>query len=152
MRLVVALPPKETQWQCSQCGEWTHKKENCAKRPRCFHCSSDKHDASDHSFTEEECKDNLKAFPHPPKCIVCNGPHTSDFKHCPLKPVYSKSKKSIKKLGGGDVSQICGQQNLIREQVVRENRIQNETAAQAANPGATTSADNMSISENLFNQ
>ncbi len=138
MRVVVPLPPKETQRQYSQFGECTYKKENCAKRPWCFYCSSDKHDARDHSCTEEQCKDGLKAYPHPPKCIVCNGPHTADFKRCPLKPVYTKPKGSIKRLSGADVSQICAQQKLIRERVVRENRIQNETAAQVANPGATT--------------
>ena len=138
MRMVIALLPKETPRQCSQYGEWTHKKENCAKRPWCFHCSSDKHDASDHSCTEEECKDSLKACPQPPKCIVCNGPHTADFEQCLLKPMYSKTKRSIKRLGGADVSQIRRQQKLIRERVVRENRIQNKTEAQVANPGATT--------------
>lgn len=152
MRVIVALPPKETPRQCSQCGEWTHKKENCAKRSQCFHCSSDKYDASDHSCTEEECKDSLKACLHPPKCIVCNGPHRADFEHCPLKPVYSKPKGSIKRLCGADVSQIRGQQKLIRERVVRENQIQNETAAQVANPSATTSADDMSLAENSSNK
>lgn len=152
MRVIVALPPKETPRQCSQCGEWTHKKENCAKRPRCFHCSSDKHDASYHSCTEEECKDSLKACPHPPKCIVCSGPHTANFEHCPLKPAYSKPKGSMRRLGGADVSQIRGQQKLIRDRVVRENRIQNEMAAQVANPGASTLADNMSVAENLSNK
>ena len=152
MRVVVALPPKKTPRQCSQCGKWTHKKKNCAKRHRCFHCSSDKHDTSDHSCTEEKCKDSLKACPHPPKCIMCNRPHTADFEYCPLKPVYSKPKGPIKRLGGADVSQIRGRQKLIRERVVRENRIQNEMAAQVANPGATTSADNMSVAENPSNK
>ena len=121
MQVVVALPPKETTRQCSQCEEWTHKKKNCAKRPWCFHFSSNKHDAGDYSCTEEECINSLKACPHPPKCIVCNGPHTADFEHCPLKPMYSKPKGSIKRLSGADLSQIRGQQKLIREQVVREN-------------------------------
>lgn len=108
MRVVVALPPKETPWQCSQCGEWTHKKKNCAKRPRCFYCSSDKHDASNHICTEKKCKNSLKACPHPPKCIVCSRLHTANFEHCPLKPAYSKPKGCMRRLGGADVSQICG--------------------------------------------
>lgn len=108
MRVIVALPPRETPRQCSQCGEWTHKKENCAKRPRCFHCGSDKHDASAHSCMEEECKDVSKPCPHPPECIVCNGPHTADFEHCPLRPSYSKPKGSVKRVSGPDVSQIRG--------------------------------------------
>lgn len=36
MRIIIALPLKETLRQCMQCGEWTHKRENYAKRPRCF--------------------------------------------------------------------------------------------------------------------
>ena len=152
MQVIVALPPKETPRQCSQCGEWAHKKENCAKRPRCFDCSSDKHDASNHSCTEEECKDSLKACPYPPKCIVCSGPHTANFEHYPLKPVYSKPKGSMRRLGGADVSEIRGQQKLIRDRVVRENRIQNEMGAQVANPGASTLVDNMLVAENLSNK
>ncbi len=152
MRVIEALPPKETPRQCFQCRELTHKKKNCAKQPRCFHCSSDNHDASDHSCTEDECKDSLETFPHPPKCIVCNGSHTADFEHCLLKPIYSKPKVSIKRLGRADVSQIREQQKLIRGRVVRDNRIQNETAAQVANNSAITSADNMSIAQNPSNK
>lgn len=152
MRVVVALPPKKTPRQCSQCGEQTHKIENCAKQPRCFHCSSDKHDTSNHSCTEEECKNSLKLCSHPPKCIVCNGPHIAYFEHCPIKPSCSKPKGSIERLSGADVSQIRGQQKLVRDRVIPENRLQNETAAQVANPSATTSANHMSVAENPSNE
>ncbi len=30
MHVIVTLPLKETPRQCMQCGEWTHKCENCA--------------------------------------------------------------------------------------------------------------------------
>ena len=43
MHVIVALPARETPTQCAKFGEWSHKKENCAKRARCYYCSSDKH-------------------------------------------------------------------------------------------------------------
>lgn len=43
MHVIVALPPKETPVQCTHCGEWSHKKDTCAKRPQCYHYGSQKH-------------------------------------------------------------------------------------------------------------
>ena len=91
---------------------------------------------------EEECKDGKRLCPHPPKCIVCNGLYVVDYVHCPLKPVYLKVKGSVKRHNGAEVLRIRGQQKLVRNRVIRENRLQNEMAAQAKNPNASTSADN----------
>lgn len=104
--MVVVLPLKETPWQCSQYGEWTHKKKNYAKWLKCFYYSSDKHDASNYNYTEEKYKNSLKTCPQLPKCIVYNRPYTIDFEYHPLKSGYSKPKESIKRLDRADVSQI----------------------------------------------
>lgn len=108
MRVIVALPPKRTPRQCFLCWEWSHKKENCAKKLRCFICSSNKHEAGNHVCMKEKCKDGATVCPHPPKCIICNGPHEADFNHCPLKPLYSKLKGATKSISGPNVSQIRG--------------------------------------------
>lgn len=139
MRVVVALPPKETSQQCLQCGEWTHRKENFAKHARCFQCSSDRHHTSVHRCKEEECKDGTGQCPHPPRCIVYNGPHITSYEQCPLRPVYSKLKGSIKRPDGPEVLHTRGQQKLVRNRVIKENRLQNEMAAQMANSDVNTS-------------
>lgn len=130
MRVIVALPPKETPRQCAQCGEWTHKRENCAKRLRCFCCSSDKHEMSSHSCYEKECMESSVFCLYPPKCIVCGGPHEADHESCLLKPVYSKVKGAITKPKGAEVARIWGQLKAIRERTIRDNRLQNEAAKQ----------------------
>ena len=152
MRVIVALPPKQTPQQCLQCGEWTHKKENCAKRARCFQCSSDKHFTSMHCCIEEECKDGVEHCPHPPRCIVCSGPHITSYEQCPFRPVYSKLKGSIKRPDGPEVLRIRGQQKPVRNRVIRENRLQNEMAAQMANSNAVTSTDYLSKADNSMNK
>lgn len=148
MSVIVALSPKETPWQCSQYGEWSHKKENYAKKARCFLCNSDRHEASNHVYMEEECKDGSAVYPHPPKCIVCNGPHRADFDHCPLKPVFSKLQGSVKKPAGLNIVQVREQQKLIRDRVIRENRMTIETAAQVANPDTNIPVDHRSATKN----
>lgn len=152
MRVIVALPPKQTPQQCLQCGEWIHNKENCAKRARCFQCSSDKHFTSMHCCIEDECKDGVEHCPHPPRCIVCSGPHITSYEQCPLRPVYSKLKGSIKRPDGPEVLRIRGQQKIVRNRVIRENRLQNEMAAQMANSDAVTLTDYLSEAENSMNK
>ncbi len=54
MRVIVALPLKNTPRKCMKFGEWTHKRKNYAKRPRCFQCSSDRHITEEHICLENE--------------------------------------------------------------------------------------------------
>lgn len=108
MHVMVACPARETPMQCTQCGEWSHKKDNCAKRGRCFYCSSDKHSLKGHYCQEEECQEESQGCPHPPKCIVCNGPHTTDYADCLIKPSYSKAKGTLVKATAAEVAQIRG--------------------------------------------
>ena len=77
------------------CGEWSHKKENCAKQARSYYCSSDKHVFETHRCEEGDCVEEASNYPHSPKCIVCNGPHNASYEGCPLRPGYSKAKNNI---------------------------------------------------------
>lgn len=54
MHIIVALLARETPIQCTQCGKWSHKKDKCAKRARCFHCDSNKHSLENHRCQGEE--------------------------------------------------------------------------------------------------
>lgn len=63
MHVVIALPAKESPIQCVKCGEWGRKKENCAKRARCYHCSREKHSFSIHKCEEDDCKDGNPPCP-----------------------------------------------------------------------------------------
>lgn len=121
MHVVVALPPKETPQQCTNCGEWSHRGENCAKNPRCFTCSSTKHRTENHICCEEECSDGIQRCPHPTKCIVCGGPHMADNNTCPLRPTFSKAKGVIKRPDRDESLRIRGQQKIIRNRHTREN-------------------------------
>ncbi len=121
MHVIVALPARETPIQCTQCREWSHKKDNCTKRTRCFYCSSDKHSVESHHCQEEKCKDESQSCPHPPKCIVCNGPHNADYTDCPLKTSYSKAKSVLIKATEAEVAQIRGQQKDLRNCLIRDN-------------------------------
>ena len=131
MRVIVALPLKETPRQCMQCGEWTHKRENCAKRPRCFQCSSDRHTTEEHICLENECAKSTSLCPHPPKCIVCGGAHRAEHESCPLRPVYSKAKGIIRKPERSEIARIRGQQKTIRDRTTRDNQLQIEVAEKA---------------------
>lgn len=130
MHVIVALPARETPTQCTNCGEWSHKKENCAKRGRCFYCSSDKHIFETHKCEEGDCIEGAPNCPHAPKCIVCNGPHNASYERCPLRPGYSKAKNSIVRLSNNEAAQIRGQQKALRSRLIRDNQLQAETATQ----------------------
>ncbi len=147
MHVVIALPAKESPVQCVKCGEWGHKKENCARRARCYHCSSDKHSFSAHKCEEDDCKDGNPPCPHPPKCIVCNGPHQASYEECPLRPAYSKAKGSIQKASGPEVSRIRGQQKLLRDRLTRDNRMQYELAAQNSVPNTQDTHNVTSVAD-----
>lgn len=97
MRIIVALPLKKTLRQYIYCEKWTHKRENCAKKPRCFQCSSDRHTTEKHICLKNEYAKNTSLCPYPSKCIVCNRAYKVEHKNCPLKLVYSKAKGIIKK-------------------------------------------------------
>lgn len=135
MHVIVALPARETPTQCAKCGEWSHKKENCAKRARCYYCSSDKHVFETHRCEEGDCVEGASNCPHPPKCIVCNGPHNASYEGCPLRHGYSKAKNSIVRPSNNEAAQIRGQQKALRSRLIRDNQLQAETATQA---GANT--------------
>ena len=122
MHVIVALPARETPIQCTQCGEWSHKKDNCAKRTWCFYCSSDKLLVESHHYQEEECQDESQSCPHPPKCIVCNDPHNTDYTDCPLKSSYFKAKDALIKATAAKATQIRGQQKVLKNRLIRDNR------------------------------
>lgn len=140
MRVIRALPPKETAQQCTGCGEWSHKRENCAKKARCFHCGSGKHSLQKHTCLEEECGNGATFCPHPPKCIVCAGPHLADYDKCTLRPVYSKTKGGIKKPTKAEVVQVRSQQKVLRTRIARDNQLQHEIEVKnSSNPAPPTS-------------
>ncbi len=114
MNVIVALPARENLIQFTKCGEWSHEKDDCAKRTRCFHSSSDKHQIESHHCQEEECQDESQCCTHPPKCIVCNGPHNADYIDCSQKPSYSKAKSALIKATAAEVARIGSQQKVLR--------------------------------------
>lgn len=132
MHIVTALPAKETPMQCANCRKWRHKQENCAKRTQCYYRSSEKHTSSDHKCEENECRDGNLPCPHPPKCIICNGPHQANYKQCPLGLTYSKAKSSIQKANSLEVARVRAQQKLLRDRLTRDNCMQYEVGAQSS--------------------
>ena len=139
MHVIVALPPKENPLQCVRFGEWSDRQENWAKRARCHQCSSEKHTFESHKCREEECADGTNLCPHPPRCIVWSGPHETNYENCLLRPIYSKAKGFIDQPDGSEAACIRGQQQkILRNQMVRDNRLQFEVAEQ--NAGKSTSA------------
>ncbi len=145
--VIVAVSARETPIQCTQCGKWSHKKDNFAKRTRCFYCSSDKHSVENHYCQEEECQDESQICPHLPKCIVCNGPHNADYTDCPLKPSYFKAKSALIKATEVEAAQISGQQKVLRNRLIRDNQFQAELARQTQ---ATTSSCTESNSSSSY--
>lgn len=55
----------------------------------------------------------------------------ADYEDCPLKPVYSKAKGTIIRPSGAEVSQIRGQQKVLRTRLIRDNRLHAEVASQS---------------------
>ncbi len=130
MHVIVALPPKKNPLQCVRCCEWSHRQENCAKLTRCYHCGSEKHAFESPKCGEERCADGTDLCPHLPRCIVCSGPHETNYENCPLRPIYSKAKGLIKRPDESEASRIRGQQKILRNCMVRDNRLQFEVADQ----------------------
>ena len=139
MRVILALPPKETPKQYLKCGEWLHKMQNCAKRQQCFHCSSGKYDTDLYMCMEKICVDQTVPCPHSPRCIVCNGLHIANYENCTLRPTYSKAKGAITRRDKTEVVRIRGQQRVARDRLIRDNFLQIETARHQSNPVDTTS-------------
>ncbi len=147
MSVIVALSPKETPRQCMQCGEWTHKCENCAKRPRCFQCSSNRHTTEGHICLDNECAKSTSLCPHLPKCIICGGAYRAEHESCPLRPVYFKAKGIIRKPERSEIARIRGQQKTIRDRITRDNQLQIEVAEKAKRATLPPAAQRLNYSE-----
>lgn len=65
--------PKRTIIQCMKCQEFGHTKNYCYKTPRCVKCDG-MHDTA-------ECRKDPK---EPPVCVNCKGPHTANYRGCPV--------------------------------------------------------------------
>lgn len=133
MRIIWALPPKETAQQCTRCGEWSHKSENCAKQARCFHCRRGKHISQEHSCLEKECGNGATFCPHPPRCIICAGPHLANNEKCSLRPSYSKTKNRTRKPTKTGVLQVHSQQAILCSRMTQDNRLQHDIEVQNNN-------------------
>lgn len=84
---IVFEPPRKSNdiVQCKKCQRYGHTKTYCWYPSRCVKCSLN-HDT-------RECN---KPLNNPPKCVLCNGDHPSNYKGC---SVYSEIKaKSFPKL------------------------------------------------------
>ena len=149
INVIVTLPARETPIQCTKCGEWSHKKDNCAKHTRCFYCSSDKHLVESHHCQEEECQDESQSCPHSPKCIVCNSPHNADYTDYSLKQSYSKAKGALIKATSAEVAQINGQQKVLRNRLIPDNQFQAELARQTQATISICTQSNSSSSNQL---
>lgn len=130
MHVIVALSACETPIQCTQCGEWSHKKDNCTKCARCFYYSSDKHSVKSHYCQEKECLNKSQNCPHPLKFIICNGPHSADYTDCPLKLSYFKAKDALIKVTLAKAAQLQGQLKILRNYLMRNNCFQAKLAKQ----------------------
>ena len=65
--------PRRTIIQCLKCQSYGHSKNYCSNQPKCVKC--DKHHPSD------KCDKPLHV---PPICVNCKGPHTANYKGCPM--------------------------------------------------------------------
>ncbi len=78
-------------------GEWGHKKENRAKHACFHHCKSENPPFNLHNYIKDECIEDQLSCRYLPISIVCNGLHTTSYKDCPVRLVYSKTKNVIQK-------------------------------------------------------
>lgn len=60
MHVIVALPARESPIQYTQCGKWSHKKDNYAKHARCFYCSSDKYSVESYHYQKRNVRTKAK--------------------------------------------------------------------------------------------
>jgi hypothetical protein len=65
--------PRRTVIQCTRCQEYNHTKHFCHQRPRCVKC--------DGMHLTEKCP---KPSDAPPVCVNCKGPHTANYRGCPV--------------------------------------------------------------------
>ncbi len=104
-KIVVELPRKTTEVaQCKRCQQVGHSKNYCSKTPRCVKCG-DKHEYKD-------CKLPRSA---PAKCANCLGPHTANYRGC---PVFKGNKTR------GNSSTAV--QRILAEKPPTNNRVYNE--------------------------
>lgn len=85
--------------------------------------------------------------PHPPKRIVCAGPRKADNGNCSLKPINAKAKGATKGLDGPEIARIRGQQKVLIDRQIRDNRLQLKTASKISEGSSSgqhqkTEADN----------
>jgi Associated with zinc fingers len=65
--------PRRTVIQCTRCQDYNHTKHFCHQRPRCVKC--------DGMHPSEKCP---KPSDTPPVCVNCKGPHTANYRGCPV--------------------------------------------------------------------
>ncbi|KAL4097036.1 hypothetical protein QTP88_021876 [Uroleucon formosanum] len=68
--------------QCHTCQNYGHTKNDCGHEPRCVKCRENHY--------SEDCTKNKNS---PPKCALCQGAHTANFKGCPVLKSLSKRPK-----------------------------------------------------------
>lgn len=86
IKVEIPYKSKKGPPQCHQCQNYGHTKNYCGCDPRCVKCGEN-HDS-------EDC---IKDKNSPPKCALCQGAHTANFKGCPVFKSLSKRPKVIRK-------------------------------------------------------
>lgn len=76
--------PRRTVIQCVKCQEFGHSKNYCHKKERCVKC--------DGAHSTQMCP---KPSSTPPTCTNCRGPHTANYRGCPVHVQLQKSKAPI---------------------------------------------------------
>lgn len=61
--------------QCHRCQQYFHAQASCRHQARCVKCAG--------SHLSSEC---TKPFSEPPKCVLCEGEHTANWRGCPRRP------------------------------------------------------------------
>ncbi|KAG8178174.1 hypothetical protein JTE90_006312 [Oedothorax gibbosus] len=63
--------------QCHRCQRYGHGQNNCNNAARCVKCAGPHH--------TRECLHKTKM--DTPKCALCGGPHTANYRQCPKRPI-----------------------------------------------------------------
>ena len=78
--------PKKNIIQCTRCQQFNHTRNYCHRTPKCVKC--------DGSHPSEKCS---KSNTIPPICTNCKGPHTANYKGCPVYASLQQTSKFNKK-------------------------------------------------------
>lgn len=132
MHIIVAFFARKTLIQYTQCGEWNHKKDNYTKRTQCFYCGSNKYSLESYCCQKKDCQERSQTCIYLPKYIVCNGLNNVDYIEYLLRPVYSKAKRAINMPSGAEVSQIKGQQKVLRTRLICNNWLQAKVTSKSS--------------------